>query len=185
VSEETPIRPANPYASSKVAAEVVCRQWARTRELDVVIARPFNHTGAGQRPDFVLAGLARQLAAVRLGRQPARVLAGDLDLTRDFLDVRDVLKAYLALLAHGEAGETYNVCSGREVHLGQTLGRLIELAGVEVEIATDAALLRPAQQRRMRGSHHKITVATGWTPAIALDETLQELLAHWTRELDT
>jgi GDP-4-dehydro-6-deoxy-D-mannose reductase len=184
VTEQAPPAPRNPYASSKVAAEVLCRQWASTRELDVVIARPFNHTGPGQRLDFALPGFAREIAAIKLGRQAPQVLAGDLDVTRDFLDVRDVVAAYLALLARGRSGETYNVCSGLEVHLGDVLRRLAAMAGVSAAITVDPARFRPSEQRRMCGSHAKITADTGWVPRINLDETLQQLLDHWTRELD-
>jgi GDP-4-dehydro-6-deoxy-D-mannose reductase len=105
-------------------------------------------------------------------------------VTRDFLDVRDVVNAYLALLAHGRGGETYNVCSGSEVHLGGALRKLADLAGVQAAIAVDPARFRPAEQRRMWGSHAKITADTGWVPRIPLDETLQQLLDYWTRELD-
>jgi GDP-4-dehydro-6-deoxy-D-mannose reductase len=184
VTEDAPAAPRNPYATSKVAGEELCRQWARTRPLDVVIARPFNHTGAGQRPDFALPAFAREIAAIKLGRQAPRVLTGDLDVTRDFLDVRDVIAAYLALLAGGATGETYNVCSGREVHLGEALGMLTRMAGVRAEIVTDPARLRPAEQRRMCGSHARITAATGWKPAVELRETLNGLLDYWMQELD-
>jgi GDP-4-dehydro-6-deoxy-D-mannose reductase len=184
VTEQAPLAPRSPYASSKVAAEVLCRQWARTRQLDVVIARPFNHTGAGQRAEFVLPGFAREIAAIKLGRKAPQVLAGDLDVTRDFLDVRDVVNAYLALLARGNSGETYNVCSGREVHIGDVLHRLIALAGVQAGVAVDPARFRPSEQRRMCGSHARITADTGWVARIGLDQTLQQLLDYWTRELD-
>lgn len=184
VTEEVPVAPRNPYATSKVAGEELCRQWERTRPLDVVIARPFNHTGAGQRPDFALPAFAREIAAIKLGLQPARILTGDLDVTRDFLDVRDVVAAYLALLARGARGETYNVCSGREVHLGEALRTMVEIAGVQAEIVTDPARLRPAEQRRMCGSHGRISAATGWEPRIPLRDTLKQLLDYWMRELD-
>ena len=184
VTEDAPVAPRNPYATSKVAGEELCRQWARTRPLDVVIARPFNHTGAGQRPDFALPAFAREIAAIKLKRQAPRVLTGDLNVTRDFLDVRDVIAAYLALLEGGTAGETYNVCSGREVHLGDALGMLARMAGVQAEIVTDPARLRPAEQRRMCGSHARITAATGWKPSIDLSDTLNGLLNYWMQELE-
>jgi GDP-4-dehydro-6-deoxy-D-mannose reductase len=123
------------------------------------------------------------MAAIKLGQQPPQVLAGDLDVTRDFLDVRDVVNAYLALLARGRGGETYNVCSGSEVHLGDALRRLAGMAGVQAAITADPARFRPSEQRRMCGSHAKITAETGWVPRIPLDETLRQLLDHWTREL--
>ncbi len=182
ITEAREPAPRNPYASSKVAAEVLCRQWRRTHGLDIVIARPFNHTGPGQRPDFALPAFAREVAAIAAGAHAPQVLTGDLQVTRDFLDVRDVLEAYLALLARGQGGETYNVCSGRELLLQEALTQLLQLAGVQAQVATDPARLRPAEQRRVCGSHHKITQATGWQPQIALRATLQALLEHWNRE---
>lgn len=180
LTEETPLAPRNPYSSSKIAGEVLCQQWARTRQLDVVIARPFNHTGAGQRADFALPAFAREIAAIKRSGQPGSVQAGDLEVTRDFLDVRDVVAAYLALLARGHRGETYNVCSGREVHLGQALRMLIELAGVQARIVSDPARMRHSEQKRMFGSHRKLTQATGWQPRIEFQETLAQLIDYWT-----
>ncbi|WP_199236489.1 GDP-mannose 4,6-dehydratase [Ramlibacter sp. WS9] len=184
LTEHTPPAPRNPYASSKVAGEELCRQWARTRPLDVVIARPFNHTGAGQRPDFALPAFAQTVAAIKRGRQEPKILTGDLDVTRDFLDVRDVVAAYLALLARGRSGETYNVCSGREVHLGDALRMLVELAGVRAQIETDPQRLRPSEQRRMFGDHSRLTEATGWVPRFSLADTLTQLLDYWMQDLD-
>ena len=185
VTEDRVPAPRNPYASSKVAAEVLCRQWALTQPLDVVVVRPFNHTGAGQRPDFALPSFAREVAAIKLGRQAPRIQVGDLAVTRDFLDVQDVVAAYLALLAGGHRGETYNVCSGREVLLSDALAALLDVAGVRAEVATDSARLRPAEQRRMCGSHAKLSAATGWQPRIPLRETLAGLIDHWIQEFGT
>jgi GDP-4-dehydro-6-deoxy-D-mannose reductase len=182
VTEERAPAPRNPYASSKVSAEVLCRQWSITRPLDVVIARPFNHTGAGQRPDFVLPSLARELARIRRRGGPATLQAGDLGVTRDFLDVRDVVAAYIALLDKGVAGEIYNVCSGREVLLKDALALLMQVAGVEAEVATDASRLRPAEQRRMCGSARKLTETTGWQPRVDWRDTLTSLVDHWMQE---
>lgn len=185
VTEQRAPAPRNPYASSKVAGEVLCQQWARTHGLDIVIARPFNHTGPGQRGDFALPSFAREIAAIARGAQPARILTGDLDVTRDFLDVRDVIAAYLALLESGERGQIYNVCSGREVCLRDALQTLADLAGVRADIVTDPARLRPSEQRRMCGSHARLTQATGWQPQIAWRDTLQALTDHWKLESPT
>jgi GDP-4-dehydro-6-deoxy-D-mannose reductase len=185
VTENTVPAPRSPYASSKIAAETLCLQWARSRSLDVVIARPFNHTGPGQAPEFALPGFARDLAAIKLRRRAGPILAGDLEVTRDFLDVRDVIAAYLALLEHGRASEIYNVCSGRETRLGHAFAIMAGLAGIEAEAATDPARLRPSEQRRMCGSHAKLTAATGWQPRIELRDTLAQLMNHWMQESNT
>lgn len=183
VTEDTPAAPRNPYAASKLAAELLCLQWQRSHGLDVVIARPFNHTGPGQREDFALSGFARDIAAIGLGLQPAQLRTGNLQVTRDFLDVQDVLCAYLALLQKGRSGQIYNVCSGVELWLHAALQALVDLAGVPVDVQVDASRLRPNEQLRMCGSHQKIHTDTGWQPQCPLRETLQQLLHHWTQEL--
>jgi GDP-4-dehydro-6-deoxy-D-mannose reductase len=184
VDEQVPAAPRSPYATSKVAAEILCRQWARARPLDFVIARPFNHTGPGQREEFALSRFAREVAMIRLGRREPVLATGDLDVTRDFLDVNDVVDAYIRLLRNGVSGETYNVCSGREVLLRDALSMLMDIAGVKAQVATDPALLRPSEQRRIAGSWRKLVDATGWEPATPLRDTLARLLNHWISELE-
>jgi GDP-4-dehydro-6-deoxy-D-mannose reductase len=110
---------------------------------------------------------------------------GDLQVTRDFLDVRDVVDAYLRLLESGEVGAIYNICSGREVLLADMLDRLLALAGVQPRLERDPARMRPAEQRRMCGNHDKLTAATGWQPRHPLDETLAQLIDYWHKELNT
>lgn len=182
VAETWAAAPRNPYASSKYAAEVLCLQWARSHQLDVVIARPFNHTGAGQQAQFALPGFARAIAAIVAGYHPPRIDTGDLDVTRDFSDVRDVVAAYLMLLRQGRSSEIYNVCSGKEYRLSQALDDLLRLANVKAEVVRDPARLRPAEQRRMCGDPRKITSETGWVPVHRFEETLQQLLNYWIQE---
>lgn len=176
VAESQPLRPRSPYAVSKVAAEALAFQWSQSEGLDVVIARPFNHIGPGQGGQFVIPSLARQVAAARAGKA-ARIVTGDLDVTRDFTDVRDVVDAYLALLARGRRGEAYNIGSGREQRIGDLLDGLLRGAGIEVPVETDPARLRPGEQRRMCANIAKIRADTGWAPRIALEATLRDILA--------
>ena len=119
VVEETPLRPVSVYGASKAAADIAAAQWARAYGLDVVRARPFNHTGRGQEPAFVCAALARQLARIEVGCQEPVVCAGNLDPVRDFSDVRDVAAGYVALLERGRSGEVYNLCSGDGVSIAE------------------------------------------------------------------
>ena len=175
--ERTP-EPRNPYAASKVAAEQACLAFHRAEGLDALIARPFNHIGPGQDARFVLPALARQVVAIANGRQPARIEVGDIDTTRDFLDVRDVVRAYAAMLAHGHAGATYVVASGVERRIRDLLQQLCALAGIQPEIHQDPAKLRPAEQRRMAGDASTLRAHTGWQPAFDLDTTLSDILEH-------
>lgn len=183
VKEDTPLRPRNPYAVSKVATEALCYQWSQTESLDVVIARPFNHIGPGQDARFAVASFCAQIARIiERGAEPV-VLVGNLDVTRDFTDVRDVLRAYYALLARGIPGEAYNVASGREVRLRDVLARALSIAGVQAEIRVDPARERAAEQRRVVADIARIRRDTGWRPEITLDRTLTEILEYWRRRV--
>ncbi|HEX6795563.1 MAG TPA: GDP-mannose 4,6-dehydratase [Gemmatimonadaceae bacterium] len=182
--EETHLAvPRNPYAVSKLAAEALCRQWAITESMDIVIARPFNHIGREQSERFVVADFARQVALIKRGFCAPVVKVGDIDVTRDFTNVDDVVYAYFALLDRGERSEVYNVCSGRERSVRSILERIAELAGVWISIETDERRMRRAEQRRMCGDASKIRVATGWSATTPLDVSLAGMLEHWESEV--
>ena len=177
-------QPRNPYAVSKVSAELLCQQWSYTEPWRIIMARPFNHIGTGQGDAFVIANMARQIVRIRQGGQPPYLDVGDIDVTRDFLDVQDVIEAYLLLLDKGRNGEVYNVCSGQERRVRDLISEMAELAGVEVELRQDPARMRRAEQRRVVGSSAKLQKETGWKPSINITETLRRVLSDWdAREL--
>jgi len=182
ISEQRPMRPLNPYAVSKVAAEALCYQWSQTGPFEIVIARPFNHIGPRQSDRFAVASFARQIAAHRAGRGAGRLRVGDIDTTRDFTDVRDIVRAYAMLLERGRNGEAYNVCSGVERTLREVIGALLKAAGVDMQIEVDTDRLRRVEQRRMSGSFAKLHADTGWQPEIPFDQTLVDTLAYWDEE---
>ncbi|MDB5870908.1 MAG: NAD-dependent dehydratase [Ramlibacter sp.] len=182
VTEDVPLRPRNPYAVSKVAAEALCYQWSQSGPFEIVMARPFNHIGAGQGTQFAVADFARQIVAFRKGRGPDKLTVGDIHATRDFTDVRDIVRAYGELLRAGLNGEAYNVCSGVERSLREIIDALFRTSGVTMEVEIDAQRLRPSEQRRMRGSYHKLRTHTGWEPAVPLEQTLQDILDYWDRK---
>lgn len=181
--EACPLRPRNPYASSKVAQEVLCRQYALDPGLDVVIVRPFSHTGPGQAQHFVCSSIARQLAEISLGLRPAEIRVGNLAPRRDFTDVRDMVRAYHLALLRGERGETYNIASGRARSIGQIVRLLAKLSGRRVNIVQDPELFRPTEQAVVRGDATHFRHATGWQPEIPFEETLSDLLDFWRQEL--
>jgi len=194
VTELTPVQPRNPYAVSKVAAELVCRQWALSEGWPICVARPFNHVGSGQGQQFVVSKIARQIALIRAGRAEPVLQLGDIDVSRDFLDVRDVIAAYFALLEQGReleqgrkgaaiGGEVFNICSGRERTIRELVMRMLVLAGVEAEIVVDTSMLRPSEQRRVVGDNQKLVRATGWAPHLELDQTLTSILADWNERI--
>ena len=169
--EDAPAEPVSPYAASKAAAEIACRQ----SELDVVIARAFPHVGPGQDERFAIGSWAAQLARLRAkGGGVLRV--GDLGVERDLNDVRDVCRAYRLMLDRGAPAGTYNVCSGRAVSLRRVVELLVELAGVEVEVQRDDARLRRAEVPVLRGDPTKLKETTGWQPEMPLEQTLADAL---------
>lgn len=179
IHESLPARPRNPYAVSKAAAELLCLQWSYLEPWRIMVARPFNHIGPGQRADFVIPSVASQLVRIRRGQQAPRIEVGDVDVTRDFLDVRDVLSAYFHLLENGRNGETYNVCSGMEYRVRDLIEQMVELTNLDVELLQDPARMRPSEQRRVAGNSWKLQQQTGWTPGISITESLQSILSDW------
>jgi GDP-4-dehydro-6-deoxy-D-mannose reductase len=183
VTEDQPVAPVTPYAASKAAAEQVALQAWRGFGQAVIVARPFNHVGPGQADSFAVSALARRILAAR--RTGARQLTvGSLTPRRDFTDVRDVVRAYRLLVERGEAGRVYNVCSGRAVAISEIADGLLGLAGCQLELVADPALLRPIDVPVLRGDPHRLHRVTGWEPEISLEDTLADVLAYWEAEPD-
>ena len=178
VDESAPARPVTPYGASKAAAEMVCVQAGLGRGLAVIRARAFNHLGPGQSERFVAAAVAARIVAnEHSGEDVVRV--GNLVARRDFTDVRDVVRAYRLLAVAGEPGEAYNVCSGAARAVGELAERLVARARHPMRLEVDDDLLRPVEVAEMRGDPSKLHQATGWQPEVPLDQTLDDLLAHW------
>jgi len=179
VRESCPLRPLSPYGASKAALDLLAYQWAHGAGLDVVRVRAFNHTGPGQRPDFVCPDFARQLVAVARGERPPLLSVGDLDLVRDFSDVRDVVAAYVAAWERGGSGEVYNVCSGTGRSVRSVLETLSEIVGVEVRTEVMGERLRHASTPALVGCAEKLRAATGWAPRYAWRDTLTAVVDDW------
>ena len=152
---------------------------AEADDLDLVRARPFNHIGPRQSPQFAIPHFAKQLAAIEGGIIPPVLETGDLSPRRDLTDVRDVVTAYMALMDKGRRGEAYNIATGQTVSMREVLERLIALAGVSVEVRQRGDLLRATELTVPRVDTSKLRRETGWAPRFSLDETLAETLAYW------
>lgn len=179
VTEERPLRPLNPYAFSKAAAEALCYQWSQSGPFEIVMARPFNHIGPRQSTCFAVADFAHQITRARKGLAPAVLTVGNIDATRDFTDVRDVVRAYALLLESGRNAEVYNVCSGVERSLREIVEALCRASGMDMKIEVAPDRLRRAEQSRMRGSYGKLLAHTGWRPMLPLDQSLRDILTYW------
>ena len=174
--EDQPARPRNPYAVSKIAAESLCYQWSQTDKFRVIVVRLFNQYGPGHDRRFAIADFAHQIVEIKRGLRPAKLTTGDLDVTRDFTDVRDTVRALHLLLTLGRTGEVYNICSGKERTLRSIVEELLKLEGVEAEVSTDTSRMRPVEQRRMVGDFSKISQHVGWKPEISTETTVLDIL---------
>lgn len=174
--EETPLQPRSPYARTKAAAEMLGQE-AAARGQDVVRVRASNHSGPGQSDSFVVPSFARQVAAIRRGRQEPIMRVGNLDSVRDFLHVDDVVEAYLALLDPQVPADVYNVASGKAVSIQKILDRLVEIAKISPVIEIDPERFRPTDWCVADAS--KLRAASDWKPKRSLDDLLRELYEDW------
>lgn len=177
IREQRRLHPTNPYAASKAAAEMAVLEAAHAHGTHAVIARSFNHTGPGQDPRFALAAFAGQLAAMRGGSAEPVLRVGNLQARRDYLDVRDVARAYLMLIEQGAPGEIYNVAAGEPRSMAELVEMLIELSGTGARVEVDPARVRPLDVPLLSGDPSALR-ALGWSPEIPLRQTLADLLAH-------
>ncbi len=173
LSEDQPLRPLTPYGDSKVAAEGIVRDHV-ARGGNAVTARAFQHTGPGHVGAYALSDWAEQLA-----RGSSEIATGSLDVERDYLDVRDVVNAYILLSESGVSGEIYNVSSGSGVTMRLLLEGLIAAFSSDAQIVTDPARVRAVDQPVVIGDRSKLTDATGWQPQYSLEATLEDLAKFW------
>jgi len=179
LDEDEPLGPLDPYAVSKVTQEMLGLQHYLAFGMPVVRVRPFNHMGPRQRPGFVAADFARQVATIEAGQGAPVMRVGALDAVRDLSDVRDVVRAYTLALTEGEPGAVYNVASGRGVSIGDLLRAFIAEATVPIETIVDPALLRPVDRPLIVGDAARLRARTGWTPTIPLAQTIRDTLDYW------
>jgi GDP-4-dehydro-6-deoxy-D-mannose reductase len=183
LKEDDPIGPATPYALSKLAQEMLGTRSIHEDRQQVFLVRSFNHTGPRQQPSYAAPAFARQIALIERGRIAPEILVGNLDAARDLHDVRDTVRAYRDVVAHGTPGTVYNVCSGRAVPIREVLDRLAAMSRVPVTVTVDRELYRPNDNPMLLGDRGRIEREIGWHPVIPLEQTLTDLLAYWRKEL--
>jgi len=181
LTEDSPVAPSNPYAVSKLAQEELSLRAAREDGVDVIVTRPFNHTGPRQSAAFAAPNMARQIALIEAGLAEPLIRVGNLEAQRDFTDVRDIARAYVGLIHQGTPSTVYNVSSGVPRVMRSVLEALVTRARVAVRVEPDPALMRPSDTPVLVGDSTKLQRATGWQPQIAFDRTLDDLLNYWRR----
>ena len=179
LSENSPIGPVNPYGLGKACGELVAFHYYSVWDTDLTVVRPFNHTGPRQTDVFVLPSFAKQVAEAEKGLSEPVISVGNLDVVRDFTDVRDIVRAYRLMLERRPQGTIYNVCSGRSYVIRELLDRLVSLSKVKMEIKTDPKRRRKAETPALVGDNSLIARDLGWQPKISMNRTLEDLLVHW------
>jgi GDP-4-dehydro-6-deoxy-D-mannose reductase len=184
ITERNPLRPLSPYAVSKVAQDLMGYQYFKSYGMHIVRSRAFNHEGPRRGDVFVTSNFARQIAEIERGVREPVIAVGHLKNRRDYTDVRDIVRGYWLLLERGEAGEVYNLCSGRAWVIQEILDFLLGEARVAgITVREDAARLRPSDVPVLRGDATKAQAAVGWRPEIPFEQTLRDLLEYWRRRV--
>jgi len=179
IRETNPLRPLSPYAVSKVAQDLLGYQYWMSWKLDCVRTRGFNHEGPRRGPVFVASDFAKQIADIEKGRKPPVLSVGNLEATRDFTDVRDMVRAYWLALEKGEPGEVYNISSGRGWTIREVLDLLLSMTRTRIAVRQDPARLRPSDVPILVGDSTRFRQVTGWEPTIPFEHTLRDMLEHW------
>lgn len=180
LTEAHRLTPVSPYAVARVSQEMLSMIYAHGYKQDIVMSRSFNHIGPGQTDRFVVSSFAKQMvriAAEKNGR--GKLVTGDLEIIRDFLDVRDVVKAYYLLLKNGKAGDVYNICSGKSTRLREIIDLMGNILGIQPDIEINPAFIRPNENKIVTGSSEKIFNELGWTPTLTLNDSLNDLIGFW------
>ena len=179
VTAATPLNPVSPYGASKAAADLAAAQYRAAYGIAAIRVRAFNHVGPGQDARFVLPSVARQIAVAERTGSPVEVTVGNIDTKRDFMDVRDMVRAQWLLLEHGDPDAVYLACTGRSLAVRDLIEGLAERARVSVTFRSDAGLRREGEQPDLYGSPERLRADTGWSPEIPIETTLADTLEWW------
>lgn len=181
--EDFPLKPANFYAATKAASEKIAWPFFERGEVALAILRPFNHIGPGQSPTFVVSDFARQVARITLGQAEPVVHVGDIDVFRDFTDVRDIVRGYRLCYEKFSPGGIFNIASGRVVAIRKILETLISFSDKSIEVVRDPERFRKAEVRKLQVDISRFKEATGWSTKIPIEQTLRDVYENWLQKL--
>ena len=176
--------PASPYGVARVLQQKLVKIYAESYGVDIVHTRSFNHIGPYQKPDYVISSFAKQIVQqAKKGVSKIELVTGDVNVTRDFSDVRDVVRAYYLLLYKGVKGQTYNVCSGKGYLIKDMINLFSTIIGEHIFHTTDEKNFRPSENKIILGSYEKLRIATGWEPQFSIQESLRDIIKYWEEHL--
>ncbi len=179
MKETNPLRPLSPYAVSKVAQDLLGWQYFKSYGMNVIRTRGFNHTGPRRGDVFICSNFAKQIAEIEKGKREPVLYVGNLEAKRDFTDVRDMVQAYWLSLEKCEAGEAYNIGTGKFYSMSKVVEMLVSMSDVEIETRIDPTRLRPSDVPILLSDSSKFRAATGWEPKIPFRQSLEDLLNYW------
>lgn len=179
INEQQPLRPGNPYAASKISQEYIAKVYADAYQLDIIMVRAFNHTGPRQLPTFVIPDFAKRIAMMERDNLEPVLKVGNLDVIRDFSDVRDIVRGYVSLMKLGKSGEVYNIGSGKGYAIKELLNKLLKQSNISIAIEPDPERLRPSDVPVLTCDNSKIKSHIGWVPEISIDQTILDVLNYW------
>ncbi|MFA4915059.1 MAG: GDP-mannose 4,6-dehydratase [Syntrophales bacterium] len=179
VTEEHSLKPGSPYAVARVAQELLSQIYTNGYGLDIVMTRSFNHIGPFQKDIFVVPSFVKQLVEIKKKKGSGKLVAGDLEIVRDFTDVRDAVSAYYLLLTQGKKGEIYNVCSGKGFSLKQIIDKICNILNIDINIHLDSRLLRPNENRIIIGSSEKLKTNYAWELKYTIENSLDDMIRYW------
>ncbi|MFC2144847.1 GDP-mannose 4,6-dehydratase [Actinomycetota bacterium] len=184
IKETDKINPNNPYAISKAALDFTSMVYQKAYDLNIMVSRSFNHIGPGQSEGFVCSDFARQIALIEAGEQEPEIMVGNLDSSRDFLDVRDVTRAYWHIMNNGKPGKAYNVCSGEPVKISKLLEKLLSLSKISgIQVKKDMDKFRPIDIGTIFGDNTRLVKDTGWKAVYPLERSLGDALDWWRNKI--
>jgi len=179
MKETNPLRPLSPYAVSKVGQDMLGYQYHKSYGMHIIRTRGFNHTGPRRGDVFICSNFAKQIVEIEKEKREPVMYVGNLEAKRDFTDVRDTVRAYWLSLEKGEAGDVYNIGTGRAYAMKEILDMLLSLSRTEVEVKVDPKRLRPSDVQILQSDSTKFRQLTGWEPKIEFKQSLEDLLDFW------
>lgn len=183
LKEHYPTVPISPYAVARLAQEMISKVFVTGYDLNIIMTRSFNHIGPNQRPNFVVSSFAKQLCMIKLNGGKGIIETGDISITRDFLDVRDVVDAYYKLLIFGKVGEVYNVCSGNGITLSDILRKMVEILEIDIDIRINKKLIRPNENKVIVGCPNKLKEVINWKMEYSIEQSLIDIINYWLKYL--
>lgn len=179
LSEDHLLNPSSPFGIARFSQELVAKLYAEVYGLDIIMTRSFNHIGAGMNHENSVASFARQLVEIRQTRLHELLVTGDIGIVRDFIDVRDVTRAYDMLFVNGRKGQIYNVCSGCGISLHNIIQMMCEILGLEITVKENRKLLRPKDNPVIIGDNNKIKTEINWTNEVPIEFSISDLLEYY------